>query len=59
MSDEDLPFNIVRSNGSDEILARATNMVIAKGAYSAAAGMYPDDRIELRQGARVIEKSKP
>jgi len=59
MNDDDLPFKVVRSNGSDELLARATNMVIAKGAYSAAAQMYPDDKIELRQGARVIEKSKP
>jgi hypothetical protein len=24
-----------------------------------AARLYPDDRIELRQGARIIEKSKP
>ena len=38
---------------------RAINLVIAKGAYSAAAQMYPDDKIELRHGARVVEKSKP
>jgi hypothetical protein len=32
-------------------LSRAYGMVIAKGAYTAAAQMYPDDKIELRQGA--------
>jgi hypothetical protein len=31
---------------------------IARGAYQAAAKMYPDDLIELRQGARIVEKSK-
>ena len=57
MTDE-LPFKIVRSNGTDEVLARAMNLLIARGAYQAAAKMYPEDLIELRQGARVIEKSK-
>jgi hypothetical protein len=33
-------------------------LVIARGAYREAARMYPDELIELRQGARVIEKSK-
>jgi hypothetical protein len=55
---EDLPFKIVRSNGTDEVLARAVNLLIARGAYREAARMYPEDLIELRQGARVIEKSK-
>jgi hypothetical protein len=57
MSDE-LPLRVVRSNGSDETLARCTNLPIAQAAYHAAARMYPDDLIELRQGARLIEKSK-
>jgi hypothetical protein len=57
MSDE-LPFKVVRSNGHDEQLARAVNMMIARGAYRAAVRMYPEDLIELRQGARLIEKSK-
>jgi hypothetical protein len=51
-------FKVVRSNGHDEVLARAMNLLIARGAYQAAAKMYPEDLIELRQGARVIEKSK-
>jgi hypothetical protein len=46
------------ARGTDDVLARATNLLIA-GVYQAAAKMYPDELIELRQGARVIEKSKP
>jgi hypothetical protein len=34
------------------------NLLIARHAYREAARIYPDDRIELRQGARVIERSK-
>jgi hypothetical protein len=49
---------VVRSNSYDELLAQAVNLLIARGAYQAAAKMYPEDLIELRQGARVIEKSK-
>jgi hypothetical protein len=30
---EDLPYTIVRSNGTDEVLARARNLMIARGAY--------------------------
>jgi hypothetical protein len=40
------------------VLARAVNLLIARGAYREAARMYPEDLIELRQGARVIEKSR-
>jgi hypothetical protein len=52
---EDLPFAVVRSNGTDE---RAMNLLIARGAYREAVRVCPDDLIELRQGARVIERSK-
>jgi hypothetical protein len=35
MTDE-LPFKVVRSNGTDGVLARAVNMLIASGAYRPA-----------------------
>jgi hypothetical protein len=59
MSDN-LPFTVVRphDHDHDEVLARAINLLVARGAYRQAARLYPDDLIELRQGARVIEKSK-
>jgi len=40
MSDE-LSFKVVRSNGTDEVLARAINLLIARGAHREAAPMYP------------------
>jgi hypothetical protein len=55
---DELPFKVVRGNGSHEVLARAVNLLIARGAYREAARMYPEDLIELRQGARIVEKSK-
>jgi hypothetical protein len=33
----ELPFKVVSSNGTDEVLARAVNMLIARGAYREAA----------------------
>jgi hypothetical protein len=59
MSDE-LSFKVVRPNDHDhdEVLARAVNLLGARGAYRAAVRMYPEDLIELRLGARVIERSK-
>jgi hypothetical protein len=57
MTDE-LPFKVVRINSTYEVLARAANLMIARGAYREAARMYPDDKILLYGGARVIEKSK-
>jgi hypothetical protein len=56
---DDLPFKVVRSNGTDEVLVRAMNLLIARGAYREAARLYPEDLIEPRQGARIVEKSKP
>jgi hypothetical protein len=55
---DELPFKVVRSNGTDEVLPRAVNLLIARGAYHVAARLYPDELIELRQGARVIERCK-
>lgn len=55
---DDLPFKVVRTNTHDEILARATNLLIGRAAYETAARMYPNDRILYCQGARIIEKSK-
>jgi hypothetical protein len=55
---EDLPFKVVRSNGTDEVLARAMNLMIARGAHQVAARIYSNELIELRHLARVIENSR-
>jgi len=55
---EDLGFKIVKTNGGDELLARIGNYEICKAAFEKALCVYPTQHLELRQGARVICKSK-
>jgi hypothetical protein len=52
---EDLPFAVVRSNGTDE---RAMNLLIACGAYREAVRVYPDNLIELWPG-RARDREEP
>jgi hypothetical protein len=54
---EECPFKVVRTNGSDEILARAANLLIGPAAFETAKRMYPKDLIEYRRGAQVLAKS--
>jgi hypothetical protein len=56
MYSEDCPFKVVRTNGSDEILARASNLLIGRAAFETARRMYPS---EYRRGAQVIDRSEP
>jgi hypothetical protein len=55
---DDLGFKIVKTNGGDELLARISNFEICKAAFEKAIFVYPNDHLEMRQGARVILKSK-
>ena len=55
--DEDLPFKVVRTNSHDEVLARATNLLLGRAAYETAVRLYPRDLIQYRDGARIIAKS--
>jgi hypothetical protein len=55
---EDCPFKVVRTNGSDEVLARAANLLIGRAAFETAKRMYPKDLIEYRRGAQVLERSR-
>jgi hypothetical protein len=56
---EDCPFKVVRTNGGDEVLARAANLVIGRAAFERAKRMYPRDLIEYRRGAQVLDRSEP
>jgi hypothetical protein len=48
-----------RSSGAtDEVLARIDNFEICKAAFERALFVYPKDHLEVRQGARIILKSK-
>lgn len=41
MSGEDCPFKVVRTNGHDEVLARAVNLLIGRAAFETAKRLYP------------------
>jgi hypothetical protein len=56
---EDCPFKVVRTNGSDEVLARAANLLIGRAAFETARRMYPKDVLEYRRGAQVLDRSGP
>jgi hypothetical protein len=56
---EELSFKIVKIVGErDEVLARAGNLLICRAAFEKALFVYPHDHVEMRQGARIIAKSK-
>ena len=57
MPDEELPFKIVRTNGSDEVLARSINLLLGRAAFETAKRLYPKDLIEYRKGAHVMERA--
>jgi hypothetical protein len=56
---EECPYKVVRTNGSDEVLARTANLLIGKAAFEMARRMYPRDLIEYRRGAQVLDRSEP
>jgi hypothetical protein len=56
---DELPFKIVKMHGSkDEVIARIENLLICRAAFEKALFVYPDAHLEMRQGARIILKSK-
>jgi hypothetical protein len=55
---EDCPFRVIRTNGSDEVLARAANLLIGRAADETAKRLYPNDRIEYRKDAQVMERRR-
>jgi hypothetical protein len=56
---DNLPFKVVRTNGRDEIVARANNLLVGRAAFETARRLYPNDRVDYRDGARVIACSEP
>jgi len=59
MIEDDLGFKVVKDLGAhDEVLVLAATLPIALGAFGAAVKMYPGETIELRQGARVVQRSR-
>jgi hypothetical protein len=58
MAMEALSFKIVKTNARDEVIVRGSNYEICKAAFEKAIFVYPNDHLEMRQGARVILKSR-
>ena len=42
----------------DEVIVRSSNFLICKAAFEKALFVYPKDHLEMRQGARILLKSK-
>jgi hypothetical protein len=59
MSHDELRFKVIRTNGHDEVVARAANLLIGWAAYETARRLYPNERVDYRDGARIIERSEP
>jgi hypothetical protein len=55
---DELGFKIVKTNARDEVLVQASNYEICKAAFEKALFVYPSDYLEMRQGSRIILKSK-
>jgi hypothetical protein len=45
-------------NFRERQIARVENLLICKAAFEKALFVYPDAHLEMRQGARIILKSK-
>jgi ABC-type branched-subunit amino acid transport system substrate-binding protein len=57
MEHESLIFKIVMEDGRDlEVLARVSALDIAGSAYIASIAKYPKHNVQLRHGARMIER---
>jgi hypothetical protein len=53
----ELTFKIVRvETAGQEVLARLSNIIVARAAFDVSVSLWPSAWIELRQDARIIEK---
>ena len=53
----ELRFKVVRiETARQEVLARLSNLIVARAAFDVSVSLWPHSWIELRQEARVIEK---
>jgi hypothetical protein len=58
MYGEELPFEVVRAT-TDEVLARAVDMIVGRAAYETAIRLFPRDSIHYREGAQSIAANQP
>ena len=59
LSLEELSFKIVKVyDARDEVIARVSNFEVCKAAFEKALFVWPTEHVEMRQGTRIISKSK-
>jgi hypothetical protein len=49
---DNLPSKVVRTDGHEEIVARTNN-------FETARRLYPNERVDYRDGARIIVHREP
>jgi hypothetical protein len=59
MLDSYLRFKVVRTKGREEIVARTNNLLVGRAAFETARRLYPNERVDYRDGARIIAHSEP
>ena len=56
---DELPYKIVKTYAArDELVARVGDLQVSIAAFERAVFVWPNEHLELRQGARIIMKSK-
>jgi len=56
---DELAFKIVKTYAhGDEVIARVADFAICKAAFEKALFVFPNEHLQMRQGARVIAKSR-
>jgi hypothetical protein len=56
---DELAFKIVKTYAKgDEVIAQVGDFAICKAAFEKALFVFPNEHLEMRQGARVIAKSR-
>jgi hypothetical protein len=56
---EELAYKILKMHpAGDKLVARVGNFEVCKAAFERAVFVWPNEHLEMRQGARIILKSK-
>ena len=56
---DELSYKIVKVHqAGDELIARVDNFEVGKAAFERALFIWPREHLEMRQGARIVLKSK-
>jgi hypothetical protein len=56
---EELSYKIVKMIGErDEVILRSSNFELCKAAFEKALFVWPTEQLEMRQGARMIARSR-